>query len=172
MMKGLEQIVSASACVLGTKSPNSCKQVPYEVYDDARSRITWGIDEVLNNNFTSGGVTNVNLRYMTDFPYDFTRCLRMLQTFCQDVPVVNNNGTHDNSSDQDPTDSYIKETNTDLSTDVPLRNTGPAFYLLNTVDDGRGDRIWGKVGYITASGERDLKTVLWPGKSLTRRSLE
>ncbi|GFR79501.1 glutamate receptor ionotropic, NMDA 3A [Elysia marginata] len=44
--------------------------------------------------------------------------------------------------------------------------TGPAFFLVNTIRDVSGDLMWSKVGYITASGDRDLKTVLWPGHNI------
>ena len=50
--------------------------------------------------------------------------------------------------------------------------TGPAFFLLNTIRDVNSVLMWSNVGYITASGDRDLRTVLWPGQSTTGHTRE
>ncbi|CAL1536670.1 unnamed protein product, partial [Lymnaea stagnalis] len=61
---------------------------------------------------------------------------------------------------------YIKGANVEEFFDEARQNLGPAFYLVNTVADDSGSRMWAKVGYITASGRRDLRTVLWPGHNI------
>ncbi|RUS86619.1 hypothetical protein EGW08_005635 [Elysia chlorotica] len=44
--------------------------------------------------------------------------------------------------------------------------TGPAFFLVNTIRDAKGLLMWSTVGHITASGDRRLRTVLWPGHNI------
>ncbi|XP_071119243.1 glutamate receptor ionotropic, NMDA 3A-like [Haliotis cracherodii] len=50
-------------------------------------------------------------------------------------------------------------------TDVPSRDD-VAFHLYNLRENPNTGIVWSSVGYITASGVTDLKTVLWPGRTI------
>lgn len=50
-------------------------------------------------------------------------------------------------------------------TDVPSRDD-VAFHLYNLRENPKTGIVWSSVGYITASGVTDLKTVLWPGRTI------
>ncbi|XP_070196560.1 uncharacterized protein [Littorina saxatilis] len=49
---------------------------------------------------------------------------------------------------------------------------GTAYNLLNLVVSGETERMWDSVGYITATGQTDLKTVMWPGHTIFSPSSE
>ncbi|CAG5119829.1 unnamed protein product [Candidula unifasciata] len=142
--------MSATMCVLKEELTND-QQVPYSD----------GLQPATPEDGDMDPPPVINLGNATDFPYYFRRCLRNLINFCDNSTNASSNAT--DAGEEAVVDDCNPRDNFDVFLDTSARNKGPAYYLLNTVDDGLGDRIWTKVGYITASGKRDLKTVLWPG---------
>ncbi|KAK7495078.1 hypothetical protein BaRGS_00013718 [Batillaria attramentaria] len=56
--------------------------------------------------------------------------------------------------------------NTTTTNTTLVTQQGGAFHLLNLVNSGATNRMWESVGYIAASGQTDLKTVMWPGHTI------
>ncbi|KAH9523403.1 Glutamate receptor ionotropic, NMDA 3A [Bulinus truncatus] len=108
-------------------------------------------------------VVHVGLRHSHKFPSLFKRQLQNVLDCCSNYSDNYDDDKVDNSFDEKRS-MYIGGRNVEEFFDGTGQNQGPAFYLLNTVEDGTGTRMWAKVGYITASGRKDLKTVLWPGR--------
>ncbi|GFN73664.1 glutamate receptor ionotropic, nmda 3a [Plakobranchus ocellatus] len=77
-----------------------------------------------------------------------------------------NNFDNSNNTDDDKLGDVHKRNGRMNNVTKSQSLTGPAFFLLNTIRDYNGSLMWSKVGYITASGDRDLRTVLWPGHNI------
>lgn len=114
----------------------------------------------------------MKVRYFTLFlnppPPNAFRCLRNQINVCDNSTAPGSAGTRTHAANEEAPAQEVhapaRGKNVDALSESSAKNTGPAFYLLNTIDDGVGDRMWAKVGYITATGQSDLKNVLWPGQ--------
>ncbi|XP_012939864.1 uncharacterized protein LOC106012209 [Aplysia californica] len=183
MIQAVDYVMSATTCFLrkdNSSSNNTFDNVPY--FHDGEDFLC---PEDEKHNCTKSRrldrlVKFSHVRRKDDlFPETFQQCLNKLLSADSPVPFPNTNNETNSTSVTD-TDSHFaydphrKNILPEHYAGAAERGSGwgeGAFYLLNTVDDGRGHRIWSKVGYITCSGERDLKTVLWPGKSKRRHTM-
>ncbi|XP_059146855.1 uncharacterized protein LOC131934758 [Physella acuta] len=155
MVKALDYVITATSCYLRDDDRGSNFSVPY----DLKTLVKGNNSKVFYTEF----------RNVSDFPAGFKRCLRNYIVDSDNTSVDDTlDGDDVNSmSDNSALDSdYFKGDTHEQSVEGADYFQGPAFYLLNTVNNGGRTRIWAKVGYITVSGRRDLRTVLWPGHNI------